>query len=208
MRNLTPRTNYFFNITTCDGFNTTYNCRNVTYNISTADYDAPDIVNVTNTTTNNSINITFDTNELANATVGWNHTVGVTNISNWSFANNASITLWMRNLTPRTNYFFNITTYDGFNTTYNCRNVTYNISTADYDAPVAHNVTNTTTNNSINITFDTNELANATVGWNHTVGVTNISNWSFANNASITLWMRNLTPRTNYFFNITTCDGF
>ena len=186
-------------------------------NLSVARYDpvaggdttAPQVRNLTNTTNNYSVNLTFDWTEPANVTVQW----GLTNASmpfslNWSLVTNVTFFSNISNLTNNTNYYINIS---GCDATVNCNTTTLNISTAqtdDVDAPQVRNLTNTTNNYSVNLSFNTDEPANISVVW----GLSNASmptrtNWSYVTNGTFFSNISGLANHTNYYFNVTTCDG-
>ncbi|MBN2881363.1 right-handed parallel beta-helix repeat-containing protein [Candidatus Woesearchaeota archaeon] len=79
-----------------------------------------------------------------------------------------------------------------------------NLYSVDILAPVISSLVNTTTNESVTITFTTNEAANLTINYG-TMLESSLSNTSFSilHNESIT----GLTNNTMYYYNITVCDS-
>jgi len=168
------------------------------------DVTAPALLSQSNTTTNQSVLLNFTTDDMANATLEWGDNTTLLN-SNTSTAFTSSKVFNLNGLINSTTYYYNITlcNANGLCSENGVFNVTTN-STQDLSAPTISNRLNTSTNETCDITFDTNEAANATISYG--VGPTLDMNSSLS-----TAHIHNLTGLSNntqYLYNITVCDSF
>ncbi len=204
---LDANTTYYFNITSCNdqGLCTEAGVFNFTTN-TTIDRSAPSASNIVNTTTNESALITFDTDDNANATVEYGTNVSMT-LSTGNSSYNQNHTFNITGLSDNTTYYYNITVCNGdqYCNEYGSYNFTTN-ATIDYSAPVISNILNTTTNESVLITFDTDDNANATIEYGTNVSMT-LSTGNSSYNQNHTFNITGLDSNTTYYYNITACNS-
>ncbi len=201
-------TPYYFNITSCnsDGYCAEYGPYTFMTE-QTIDMTAPVVSNLHNTTTNETADITFTTDDSANSTIEYGTTLSMaeTPLTNISFIQNHVFNL--TGLINDTPYYFNITSCnsDGYCAEYGPYTFMTE-QTIDMTAPVVSNLHNTTTNETADITFTTDDSANPSINYGTTSSLGSImNNLGFA--TSHTFNLSNLVPNTTYYFNLTVCNS-
>jgi len=127
-------------------------------------YIYPSLLTLSNVTGNETVNITFTTDKLANAAVEYGSTLAL----GTSLVNSSNLTSHffnISNLVNNTQYYYNITVCNTWNV---CNETgpysfTTNQTVTDTTPPVIVSLSNITTNQTVTITFDSDDVSNATL---------------------------------------------
>jgi len=197
--NLTGLSNQTYNwsVSCVDSVFGTSSNQSATYvfHVNLSDTTAPVLQSISNITTNQTIMLTWTTDDAANATVYMNGTP----MYNTSLA--TTLVQYRTALDADTTYLFNITSC---NAVQNCSNFgPYSITTdatVDTTPPLLLAISNTTTNSTISINFTTDKLCNSSAFGNLTT--TENSTWS----QTFSVHWNSLDQNTSYSFNLTLCS--
>lgn len=200
---LSESTTYYYNVTSCDA---TGNCNTSgVYNFTTSDLTPPDITALSYSYDNETAEINWTTSENANASI--NYSAGTILWSGSSGPLQTSHNINLTGLSQLTTYYFNITSCDSSG---NCQtNGTWNFTTTDLLPPGIINLTNDTiTNETARISFNTTQLANASITWGYNTSPTTQGNYTVDNNLTkFNLTMYGLGNYRTIYYNITVCDN-
>ena len=177
----------------------------------TVDMTPPVISSVENVSiTNQSARITWNTDDVSNATLYWGEYPSLGNLSvNASPGTLHSISLsGLRNNTVY-QYIASSCNSDGYCSNSSLRNFT-TLQSVDMTPPVISSVQNVSiTNQSVRITWNTDDVSNATLYWGPTSGLGNVTvNVTLGTFHSISLF--GLASNTTYYYNVSSCntDGY
>jgi hypothetical protein len=172
------------------------------------DFTAPIIINVDNTTTNETSLISVRTNEFANLTLNWGYQIN--NLINTVINNTKNLisSVFLSGLTSNTIIYFNVTTCDSNN---NCQNYgTYSFITLENDntAPNLISIINTSiTNQSAIIEIITDENSNITLNWGYNVNSLSYEEISTNYQTLSSLSLTNLNSNLTIYYNLSFCDN-
>ncbi len=176
-------------------------------NLTVNDITPPAIFNVDNgTVTASTAVIEWDTNEIANSTLGYGETKSLgMNKSNSDFLTSHSIGLI--GLSANTLYYYNVTSCDPSG---NCNSTgTYNFTSGanpDSTPPTIVNVNvSEITETTARINWTTSENANSTVKYGKTKSLGSIKERALYVKEH-SLGIGSLQPKTLYYFNVSSCD--
>jgi PGF-pre-PGF domain-containing protein len=180
-----------------------------TFSVSaTLDITAPVISARVNTSTNQSVLITFTTDDSANLSIEYGTTVAMTSSqANASLATGHSISL--TDLASGTTYYYNLTVcnVDSYCAEYGRYNFTTS-TTADLAAPVISAVANTSVLNiSATVSWTTNEASNTVVKYGIESGTYSLSSSSGTMATSHSRSLTSLSSNTTYYYVVNSTDA-
>ncbi len=165
-------------------------------------YSSPLIENITvQSTTNQSTSILWDTNETSNSLVQYGTTLPLSNTE----TNNSNVTnhiINLSDLTPNTFYYFNVSS---------CNHTLCSVSdllnfTTD-GIPSIENLTQSVTNESATITWDTHKNSTSVVDYGVDLNLDNQTTNS-TNVTAHSINLVNLTPGIRYYYNVSSCNMY
>ncbi|PIN70271.1 hypothetical protein COV93_02230, partial [Candidatus Woesearchaeota archaeon CG11_big_fil_rev_8_21_14_0_20_43_8] len=204
--NLSNATTYYYNVTLCnrEAVCGTTGPYNFTTN-ATLDLTAPVISSLSNTSTNESIYITFITDDDSNMTLDYNTTLGL-GISVVNQTYKQSHVFNITDLVNTTTYYYNLT---ACNEQGSCQEYgSYYVATAgnvDTSAPAVSSLSNSSTSSSVTILFNTDDLANITIEYGTTTALGS-TRQNATLNTGHTFVIGSLSADTLYYYNITACN--
>ncbi len=214
---LTGGTKYYFYVQSVDAFGVTSTDKNLVngvaeyFNLATTlDTTAPTISSIATTTSDNSANVTWVTNENANSQIvyGTSSNYGTTTTLDSTFTTQHLVTL--SGLSSSTAYHFKIYSTDKNSNTGASSDQTLSTSaTPDTTAPVISSVaTSSVTLTGVTITWSTNEVGSSIVEYGTTTS--SYPNLAGSNTDSVTshsVSLTGLSGNTTYYFRVRSADS-
>jgi len=180
----------------------------VFYTNTAPDLTPPVISNQQNSTVNQSMAISFDTDDSANFTLdyGTSATVLSSSSSNPTFTTSHSTNL--SSLISNTTYYFNITScnYDGYCAEYGVFSITTDV-TPDVTAPIITGIANSSIAvSSAVITWTTDEISDSMVKYGTASGTYSSSTTNTTNTTSHSITLTGLSEDTTYYYVVNSTD--
>lgn len=207
---LSEQTTYHFRVKSKDASTNLATGTDNTF--TTTDITAPIISSIVASPTHNSVQITWNTNELASTFVDYGATAsyGTTTSETDTSPRVTSHSVTISGLTPTTTYHFKVSSNDASANLSESLDQTFTTDAApDVTAPVISNLVATPTDTSVTITWDTDEVASSLVDYGTTgsygssTSETNTSPRVTSHSVTIT----GLTASTGYHYRVVSTDA-